>query len=194
MMNFMKGIFLDTETNGLDWERHSILEIAFVICDLNSGKRIETFSSLIKPTEDEWARGDPISLEFTGITKSEVERGLEKARAQKEIITIFKSHGIERGSSLFICQNPAFDRLFFSKLIPVTLQENILLPYNWLDLASMYWAKQIEEGADLDQIGLSKDRIARHYKVPPEARPHRALNGVEHLLLCYERVVGFPSC
>ena len=188
----MKGIFLDTETNGLDWERHSILEIAFIVLNLGTGAHIETYASLIQINEDEFARSDPKSLEFTGITKGDLANGKTRDRVCKEIISICQSHGLKRGEATFICQNPSFDRLFFSSLISPSLQEQLSLPYTWLDLASMYFAREIARGAKPEQIGLSKDRIATHFKLPPEKRPHRALAGVEHLILCYEKVVGFP--
>jgi DNA polymerase-3 subunit epsilon/oligoribonuclease len=43
------------------------------------------------------------------------------------------------------------------------------------------------------ETGFSKDLIAQQYKLPHEANPHRAMNGVEHLFLCYQAVVGFPQ-
>ena len=41
--------------------------------------------------------------------------------------------------------------------------------------------------------GLSKDKIAGAFALASEEKPHRARNGVNHLLLCYEAVVGFPE-
>ena len=62
----------------------------------------------------------------------------------------------------------------------------------------MYWGIEtrriIAEGKEGPRtISLSKDEIARRHKLKAEARPHRAMKGVEHLLLCYEAIVGFPS-
>lgn len=189
---FVKGIFLDTETNGLNWNKHNIFEIAFVICDLGTGERIATFSSLIELSDEEWGKSDPESLKFTGITREDLVHGHSRDHVQKEMLACFKSHGIRRGRAIYICQNPSFDRLFFSTLVNIELQEELLLPYTWLDLASMFWTRQIKNGLRPDQIGLSKDMIARHYKLGPEKKPHRALAGVEHLMLCYEKVIGYP--
>ncbi|EKE08172.1 MAG: hypothetical protein ACD_17C00306G0003 [uncultured bacterium] len=71
-------------------------------------------------------------------------------------------------------------------------------PYHWLDLASMYWAiamkKATQNQGPLPWVtGVSKDQIAAQYRLPEEKKPHRAMNGVEHLLLCYEAIVGFPN-
>ena len=39
---------------------------------------------------------------------------------------------------------------------------------------------------------FSKDSIAEYYGIEKEKKPHRAQNGVDHLLLCYETIIGFP--
>ena len=40
-------------------------------------------------------------------------------------------------------------------------------------------------------MNLSKNSIAQQFQLPIEEMPHSALNGVNHLLLCYRTVVGF---
>ena len=99
------------------------------------------------------------------------------AGARRHFSTLSKT-SLGSKKALFICQNPSFDRLFFTKIVPTLIQEERLFPYNWLDLASMHWARCIREGALIQEIGLSKDLIARHYAISPEDKPHRALNGV----------------
>lgn len=103
----------------------------------------------------------------------------------------FKS---SRGSAVFICQNPAFDRGFFNLLVDVYVQELLNWPYHWLDLASMFWAnifvKARNSGIPLpDKISLSKNDIAKYYDLPPEENPHKAMRGVDHLILCYRKVL-----
>lgn len=192
MKNAIKGIFLDTETNGLDWNKHQILEIAFILVDLATGKQIDRYASMIQLTKDEWDESDPTSLKFTGITFEDSLQGKTKEMVRRDILHFFHSHGLKRGKALFICQNPSFDRIFFSSLIDVPTQEACFFPYNWLDLASMFWARQIANGFSDDKIFLSKDSIAHFFHIPPEEKPHRALAGVMHLILCYEKLVGFP--
>lgn len=192
MKNVVKGIFLDTETNGLDWTKHHILEIALILVDLATGQKLDTYTSLIQLSEEEWSQSDPESLKFTGITFEEISQGKIRETVKKDILHFFQTHGLKRGKSLFICQNPSFDRIFFTSLIEVSLQEQCNFPYNWLDLASMFWARQISNGISSDQIFLSKDHIAHFFAIPPEKKPHRALAGVTHLLQCYEKLVGWP--
>lgn len=193
----MLAIFLDTETNGLNAHKHRAIEIAFQIVDVLSGEVKETFESLILATPEEWQRSDPTSLKVNGFTWDEVCKGIDPLKVGENIQKIFKKTKVRRGEAVFICQNPSFDRIFFSQLIDPDTQEKLLLPYHWLDLASMYWVEALKKGASGQgnypwETGLSKDKIAISYSLPKEERPHRAMNGVKHLLSCYEAVVGFP--
>ena len=194
----MLGIFLDTETNGLNPLRHSLLEIAFKIIDVNSGEIKEEFQSIVAQPLEVWEKSDKESLKVNGFTWEEVQKGLPAQEVARMIQEIFARVGVKRGKAVFICQNPSFDRAFFSLLIDPDLQEKLLWPYHWLDLASMYWAKTIARGK-IDprlfpwETGFSKDRIASASALPGEEKPHRALKGVEHLLLCYRTIIGFPS-
>jgi oligoribonuclease len=192
------GIFLDTEANGLNPQIHKILEVAFKIVDLKTGELKEAYHSVIAQPIEAWEKSDKESLKVNGFTWDEVTKGKTARRASQEIIDIFTRWGIRRKKAVFICQNPSFDRVYFSQLIDPDAQELLFWPYHWLDLASMYWALTIEkakkgQGPLPWETGFSKDLIANQYKLPGEEMPHRAMNGVSHLLLCYEAVVGFPQ-
>lgn len=194
----MQAIFLDTETTGLDPLSHRLLEVAFKIVDIPSGFEKLTYQAIVKQPLEVWERRDPKSVEVNGFSWEKVQLGKEEAIVRQEIIQIFTDLQIDRNSSIYICQNPAFDRNFFSQLIDVYTQEQNHWPYHWLDFASMYWALQIkgyrEIGESFPQtMSLSKNAIAQHFGLPTEPNPHSALNGVDHLLLCYRKVVGFDS-
>ncbi|MBS0647615.1 MAG: 3'-5' exonuclease [Verrucomicrobia bacterium] len=192
----MLGVFLDTETNGLNAYRHRVLEIAFKIIDLRTGELKEAYEAILHQSNDEWKRSDPASLKVNGFTHEQTIRGKKADIVAAEITNILQRNKIRRGEAVFICQNPSFDRIFFSQLVDPDVQENLQWPYYWLDLASMYWAESIRKGKENPQhfpwvTGFSKDRIAAVYHLPGEQHPHRAMNGVDHLLLCYEKVIGF---
>jgi len=194
----MLGIFLDTETNGLNAQKHKILEIAYKIVDVNTGKIKNEFEAMIYQPKEEWDKSDPESLEVNGFKWEEVSLGKQIRIVAEEIVGSFERNGIRRGQAVFVCQNPSFDRVFFSQLVDPDLQETLQWPYHWLDLASMYWAKSIAHAKQKQALfpwetGFSKDKIALTFKLPCEKQPHRAMNGVNHLLLCYEAVVGFPD-
>ncbi len=194
----MMGIFLDTETNGLNSQIHKILEIAYKIVDLSNGSVLEEFHSIIAQPIEVWEKSDPNSLKINGFSWAEVAKGIPSTAISQTIIDSFTKWGIRRKKAVFICQNPSFDRAFFSQLVDPETQELLSWPYHWLDLASMYWAITLRKATErLGPLpwdtGFSKDLIAKHYQLPTESTPHRAMNGVSHLLLCYQAVVGFPK-
>lgn len=193
----MLGVFLDSETNGLNPRKHFLLELAFQIVDLKTKKIFSEYETTIQLAKEEWEQGDLKSLEINGFTWEEIEsKGKSKKTIQEEIISLFTANEVVRKKAVFICQNPSFDRAFFSQIIDPDLQEKLAWPYHWLDLASMYFALSFKKAKEEKKTfpwdtGFSKDQIAKHYKLPPENKPHRAMNGVKHLISCYEAVVGF---
>ncbi len=195
----MLGIFLDTETNGLNPFKHKATEIAFKIVEIETGKLLDSYESIVFQTYEEWQNSDLASLQINGFNWEQVSYGKETSVIAQEIIECLTKHQIERGRAVFICQNPSFDRAFFAQFISADNQEKMLWPYHWLDLASMHWAKALllkKENPSLPspwELGLSKDKIAKAYNLSEEKKPHRAMNGVNHLLLCYEAIIGFNS-
>lgn len=190
----MLGIFLDSETNGLSTQRHRILDIAILLVDLATGEVQETFQSFIAQPLEVWEQSDQNSLAINGLTKNVTDAGKSEQEVAREILALFQKRNIARENSVFICQNPSFDRAFFTQCISTEEQEKRRWPYHWLDLASMYWARLLLEGGKTPwEVGFTKDKIAKAYSLSAEPTPHRALAGTRHLLACYEKVVGFPS-
>ncbi|MEC7838838.1 MAG: 3'-5' exonuclease [Chlamydiota bacterium] len=191
----MLAIFLDIETTGLDPKKHCTIDLALQIVDLSNNKIVDTYQSVIKPTDAEWKQHDPQSLKINGYTWEEVSKGKSADDVCKDLIELYDNHEIVRGKAVYICQNPAFDRVFMSQIVNIEIQEELLWPYHWLDLASMHWALllekcRLENTPFPENITLSKNKIAERYGLPPEKSPHRAMNGVTHLMLCYEAVLG----
>jgi oligoribonuclease len=187
-------IFLDTETNGLNPFKYQLLEIALAIIDAETGTRYETYESVIQQPRATWDNSLPESLKVNGFTWEEVEKGRPLNEVASAIETLFTRHSIRRGEAVFICQNPSFDRAFFSQLFSTEKQEALQWPYHWLDLASMYWSYALLGKKVMPwKTGYSKDKIAAVFGLPSEKQPHRARNGMEHLLQCYTACVGFPK-
>ena len=189
----MLGIFLDSETSGLSSEKHALLEIAYKIVDLKNGRVCESYEAIVYHPITVWQESDPDSLKVNGFTYEIIKDGKKIDVVQQEILESFKRMKISRESAVFICQNPSFDRAFFSHLFPTELQETLNWPYHWLDLASMFWGICLRDKKYPWKSGLSKDNIAQYLSLEKEASPHRAMNGVSHLLACYRKLVGFPG-
>ena len=103
------------------------------------------YQTIVKQPPCVWEQRDLAvwkSMDLHGI-KFSLER--KKGVSGEEIIQIFQDHKIARGTAVFICQNPAFDRNFFAQLIDVYTQEQMHWPYHWLDFASMFWALHFKD-------------------------------------------------
>lgn len=188
----MNAIFLDIETNGLNPDINSPLEICVSIYDLSSMLCIQEYSSLINCSERQYIlSSDPKALEINCISLEEVVNAKMYNEVCKDLTEIFIFNEVHKKNSVFICQNPSFDRIFFNQIMPLETQEEIELPYHWLDLASMYFSRLIDVRKPINVhnspylIPLSKDSIASYLGIPPEKKPHRAKNGVHHLIECY---------
>jgi DNA polymerase-3 subunit epsilon/oligoribonuclease len=191
----MQAIFLDLETTGLDPVQHAVIDIAFKIVNLRTNEIQASYQSVVKQPKEIWEHQDPVSLEINGYTSEQVAGGKTPQIIREEIVALFSQLGIVRGQAVFICQNPGFDRAFFNQLIEAYTQEKMNWPYHWLDLASMFWTQMMQGWLSTGQpiptlMNLSKDSIASHFQLPPEVSPHRALNGVNHLMMCYQAVFG----
>lgn len=188
----MRGIFLDIEANGLDPMQHRTIDIALKVIDFSERKVIGAYQSIVKLSEETWAKGDPKSLEINGYSWNQIIGGKEEKQIAEEITQLFSELKIERGRDVFICQNPSFDRAFFSQIVSVYDQEKYNWPYHWLDLASMFWAVILKDCKYFpERISVSKNEIGKRYNIPPETYPHHALNGVDHLIRCYCAVLDF---
>ncbi len=193
----MLGIFLDIETNGLNFFKHRSLEIAFKIVNLYDGIVLDHLNEVILQPLEIWEKSDLKSLKVNGFTWEMVLKGKPEKEVADQILISFQKHSIKRFDAVFICQNPSFDRIFFAQMIDPDQQEMLKWPYHWLDLASMYWGSIMENAMKQNlsfpwEKGLSKDSIAHDLKISEEKKPHRAINGVDHLILCYKNVIGFP--
>ncbi len=182
-------IFLDTETTGLNPEKHRTLEIAYKVIDTRSDRSILSYDTRVSQSADIWAEADPESLQVNGFTWEETLEGKPEKVVASEILNDLNRLELGQKEGIFICQNPSFDRVFFTQMISAEMQRHNGWPYHWLDLASMYWGVQLSQNKDfsknLEESALSKNKIAKHYGLPPEESPHRAMNGVDHLLACY---------
>jgi oligoribonuclease len=186
----MFGIFIDIEANGLDVNIHYPIDLAFKIIYLESLQIIDEYSSVVFLTEDAWKDSNSASLNVNGYNYNTISQGATIRQIKTDVIGIFEKNHITRDNSVFVGQNPSFDRVFFSKIIPTMLQESLLWPYRWLDLSSMFYAfKYMKHSQRVKISDLSKDHIAQHFGIEEEEKPHTAERGVNHLLQCYRALI-----
>lgn len=191
------AIFLDTETSGLDPSIHRPLEIAFRIIDPTSGKVLDSYESIIKVSEEDWKNASQGALKVNHFTWEKVQQGKPIEQVAQEITEIFTRNRVNRETAFFICHNPKFDHAFFQLIFSEKTIYKNRWPYHWLDFASMYFAneqKQIVEGRKQNYYMMfGKDAIANVIGCGPEEVPHRAMNGVDHLIKIYSDVIGFQK-
>lgn len=191
----MLGIFVDIETTGLSPYKHRVLEVGLKIVNLTTSEEIAAYEAIVRQPAAVWKNSDPVSLKVNGFTEEKMEQGREESVISAEIEAFLESKQVRRGKAVFIAQNSSFDRAFFAQLIDTYRQEELQWPYHWLDLASMYWCIRSKEKSHQglhppEKLSLSKNEIADRYGIPPEGTPHHAINGVNHLITCYNAVLA----
>ena len=192
-----RAVILDSETTGLDASRHQILEIALKVVETGTGEWLGAFQSVVSLSKKEWGDADPKALRVNGFTWRDVQaRGRSRDDIAVDVCALFSRHNLTFSNAFFLCQNPSFDRAFFSQICSPSVQKSCAFPFYWMDFASMHWAltaKEMTVGRrKLTTIPCSKDGIARFRGLPEETKPHTAMNGVDHLLLLFSKIVGFP--
>ncbi len=189
-------IILDTETTGLDPSKAQVIEIAFKIIDVASGACLGAFQSVVAISKEEWAMAEPAALNVNGFTWNDIQtQGRPRIDIALDICGLFSNLKLTPHSAFFLCQNPCFDKAFFSQICPLSTRKSLHFPYHWLDFASMNWALMAKDFALKKRrpcrIPFSKDGIAFSLGLPPENKPHKAMNGVDHLLLLFSKSIGF---
>jgi DNA polymerase-3 subunit epsilon/oligoribonuclease len=179
-----KLIFIDIETTGTDFYLHMPLEIC-VRCTNQDLSVVFEYNTLLKCSKYDWSNADKKALNVNGIKYKDVENAECYESCTYFIKNLFATYFVFPSfCHAFVSQNPSFDRFFLTKIMG---PDNMVdLPYHWLDLASMYYAKNYPS---LNQMSLSKDYIAKSLEIEPESKPHRAINGVDHLMKCYNKLI-----
>lgn len=134
----MSGIvyyILDTETTGLDKEKHEIVEISIIRCsDLNQ------LTLMIRAEHPETASAR--ALEVTGKTYSDLNKGESKEHAVSSVDTWFTQDGLTPEHRCIVAHNAPFDQRFVHALwkkVNKKFQANC-----WLDTKTLakLWANK----------------------------------------------------
>ena len=157
--------FIDTETTGILFGFHEIIDIAIIRTSSDGKKMLGEWQQRFQPkfperiTEDakKWNNYSPDNWNNSKPQSSEI---------WKEIIKFWDN-------CIPICHNPSFDRAFITVAILSHQIKQIGLDYHWIGTESMAWLLY-QKGII---SGLSLNSLAEHFHLDPEPSPHTAING-----------------
>lgn len=175
-MNRRRLLFIDTETTGLNAQKHEIIEIAWILTDAGANI-LEKFEARMMPQRIEDA--EPRALEVNGYTKEAWEKSplISHAEAAKKLRAV-------ASDCILVGQNVSFDEGFITAL----LLQNNLVPswhYHKVDTATLMWPA-FSSG---DLQGLSLDKICAFLGIPQEKK-HAAAADVMSCFNVYNAVMA----
>jgi DNA polymerase III epsilon subunit-like protein len=168
-------IVLDIETTGLDPRRHSIIEIGAV--DFSNPSNYFSGKCQI------WsgAEVDFQALEINGFTLEEIQD--KKIDSHQELLSSFKNWTELIEDKTIAGQNVDFDISFLIESYK-RFGLNFNLGKRKVDQHSIVFAhflkRKIKPSLKEGVSDLSSDVIMNYVGLPPEPRPHRALNGARY--------------
>lgn len=109
------GIYLDTETTGLDYKKDKIIELALVPFEYRKDGRIfrvlDSYSGFQDP-------GIPLNEQITSLT------GITNEMVKGKVIDSNRVEKLVHSASLIVAHNAGFDRKFIEKQFPVFQQKS----------------------------------------------------------------------
>ncbi len=162
----------DVETTGLDPRSHEIIEIGLLLVDQRSLAVIDTLDVKVKPCRLELA--DPEAMAVNGYRAEDWQNALDLQWAMLWF-------AIKTREAVFASWNITFDWPFIEEAFRRTGVPDLT---DRRKFCLMSAAIERLHGADLKSV--SKDAVAEFLKLPPEDKPHRAMNGVRHALEVYK--------
>jgi|JI10StandDraft_1071094.scaffolds.fasta_scaffold17997_3 DNA polymerase III epsilon subunit-like protein len=172
--------FVDTETTGLDVDRHELIEIGCVLArqEWTDGKLKlipeKEFEVKIKPTRI--VDADPIALRVNGYNEAD----WIFAHDLKEAMTLFSE---VTKDAIFIAHNLAFDASYIDKAFRTTGVPN-QMHYPRIDTISVAFAKLHGN----DDLKYSLHALSEHFGIK-NANAHTALSDARTLCQLYEKIM-----
>ncbi len=174
--------FIDTETTGLDVEKHELIEIGCVLVAQDwqtaskpSFKVIEEFELKIKP--EHLGGANPVSLRVNGYTNSEWAEAYSRDEAMK--IFSEKTEG-----AIMVGHNVTFDSVFIDHALKMAGCSN-KMHYHKLDTISIAFAK-LHLNESVDKYSL---RFLCEYFGIENSDAHSALPDARATFALYEKLM-----
>ncbi len=174
--------FIDTETTGLDFDNHELIEIGLVVVKqsgIDTGKPtftvVEEFEVKIKPEHIETA--DPVALRVNGYDPAQWIFAVDLKQAMKVLAEKTKD-------CIMVSHNTPFDYGFLDKAFKKTGVENTM-HYHKLDTISIAFAK-LHMNGDIDKFSLRF--LCQHFGIENK-NAHTALSDARALLELYKKLM-----
>ena len=110
----MRVLVYDTETGGLDPEKHSVFSVGALVGDLDTGEIIDMFEAFHKlESVDDYVYGQR-AIEIHGITPQEAfDNGISTEEIQDKFMDLWHNHG----AAIIGGHNESFDRRMMARQI-----------------------------------------------------------------------------
>ena len=167
-LNKLPLAFTDLETTGSVFGEHEILEIGLALVDQVSLQVLDTMNIKVKPLHIE--KAVPAALERNSYK-------LEEWAGASPLKEAMEKYAEKTKGAIFCAYNATFDWGFINEAFRKTGVEDGM-DYHRLDILTLAWAKGMKE-----KEKWSMKVACEMFGVPPEADPHRALNGA---MTCFE--------
>ncbi len=175
--------FIDTETTGLDVERHEIIEIGCVLVEQDwdtedgvpSFRVFDEFDIKIKP--EQLGTADPVSLRVNGYTNEEWVDAISKEEAMK----LFSEKTV---GAIMVGHNVSFDSAFLDKVLKSTGYGN-QMHYLKLDTISIAFAK-LNLNETIEKYSLRS--LCEYFGIANE-HSHRALSDARATFELYKKLI-----
>lgn len=180
---------VDTETTGLDYKKHDIIQIAIVPLDLHlrPDKNFLPFNMHLKPARPENAEPKALKVNRKNLSNLMAE-GIDPFQAADLLEEWFEKLKLPIGRKIAIIgQNYCFDKAFITEWLgPLTYE--YMFDYHYRD--TMITAQYLNDRAAVHgnpppfSSGVSLTRIARKLNIEPEGA-HDALTDCLLVAECY---------
>ncbi len=174
--------FIDTETTGLDAERHELIEVAGVVVRITDPKNldayevVEEFEYKIKP--ERIGDADPVALKVNHYDPSNWGSAVSLKEAMTGVST--KTEG-----AVLVAHNVAFDSMFLERAFKATGVVN-KMHYHRLDTISMAYAV-LHGNEDVDHLSLRA--LCNHFGIVQDVQ-HEAMADVRSTLELYKKLMS----
>lgn len=148
-------IFVDVETTGINWDKHSVIQVGYVIADFNTSQMIESGSFFIKPYRDDFI----VSVDAMKVNKIDLRSVFDEGVEPKAVFEHWRS--FTGGKKLiFAGWNVWFDYMFVDNMFKETgLDFGALFYRSPLDVKSIYM--------DIMHRSDNLEKASEHLRVKP---------------------------